>query len=71
MFVSRHNKFDWKFARDYAEICQVLSEQVHSRYLSGCRSISILVVALDHFNKFKPSNIPMEKIYFCLSDEND
>ena len=30
-FVSWHNNFDWKWARDYIEICQVISEQVNSQ----------------------------------------
>ena len=41
MFVGRHNKFDLKCTCDYAEICQVLSEQVHDKYFSGCNSISM------------------------------
>ena len=46
MFVSRHNNFDWKFTHDYAEIFQVISEQVHSQYFSGCESIYMEGVAL-------------------------
>ena len=29
------------------------------------------VVAFDHFNKFKPSTIPMAKFHYRLSDESD
>ena len=29
------------------------------------------VVALDHFNKFKPSTIPMENFHSNVSDESD
>ena len=39
MFVSQNNKFDQKYTRDYAEICQVISKQVNSQYFSGCKSI--------------------------------
>ena len=31
VFVSQHNKFDWKYTSGYAEIFQVLSEQVCSQ----------------------------------------
>ena len=36
MFVSQQNKFDCKCTCDYTKICQVLSEQIHSQYSSGC-----------------------------------
>ena len=29
------------------------------------------VVAFDHFNKFKPSTIPMAQFHYHLSDESD
>ena len=70
IFVSSHNKFDWKFTRDYAKICQLLSEQVHSQYFSGCKSISMEGVALDHFNKLKLSIISMAKFHSHLYDES-
>ena len=69
MFVSWLNKFDWRSTRDYAEICQVLSEQFHSQYLSGCKSIFVMVVVLEHFKTFKPTTIPMTKLYSRLFDE--
>ena len=68
MFVSWHNQYDCKCARNHVEIFQVLSEQVHSQYLSICNSISMVGVALDHFLKFKPSTITMAKFYSRLSD---
>ena len=49
IFVSQHNNFDCKRSRDYAEICQVLSEQVHSQYFYGCKYIYIEGVALGHY----------------------
>ena len=71
MLVSWHNKFDFKFSHDYEERFQVLSEQVHSQYLSGCKSISIKGSFLEHFNKLKPSTIPMAKSHSHLSDKSD
>ena len=46
MFVSQNNKFDQKYTRDYAEICQVISKQVNSQYFSGCKSISTEEVSI-------------------------
>ena len=63
MFVSLHNKFEFKCTRDYVEKWQVLSEQVHSQYLFGCRSIFMEGVALEHFNKLKPSSIHMAQFH--------
>ena len=57
MFVLQHNDIGWKCTRDYAEILQVLNEQVHSQYFSSCESISIEVVTLEHSEKLKPSTI--------------
>ena len=71
MFVSLHNKFEFKCTRDYVEKWQVLSEQVHSQYFSGCESLSMEVVPLDPLNKFKLSTIPMAQFCSCLSGEND
>ena len=64
MFLILHNKFDCKFTRDYVERWQVLSEQVHSQYLFGCRSIFIGGVALEHLNKLKPSIIHMAQFHY-------
>ena len=63
MFVILHNKFYCKFTLDYVERWQVLSEQVHSQKLFGCRSIFIEGVALEHFNKLKPSSIHMAQFH--------
>ena len=41
MFVSRHNKYDFKFTCNYLEMCQYILEQVHSQYFYGCNSISM------------------------------
>ena len=71
IFVNRHNKFYCKCTCAYAERCQVLSEQVHSQYFSGCESLSMEVVPLDPLNKFKLSTIPMAQFCSCLSGEND
>ena len=49
IFVIRHNKFDLKCTHYCAERCQVISEKVHSQYLSVCKSISMEVVALEKF----------------------
>ena len=68
MFVSWHNKYDWKCTRNYAEIYQVLSEQVYSQYWSGCEYNSMGGVVLEKFKKFKPSNIPMSQFNSHLSD---
>ena len=59
MFVSWHNKYDWKFTSRYAEIFQFLGEQVHYQQLSGFKSISMEGTSIEHFKKFKPSNITM------------
>ena len=71
MFVIRNNKFDWKFTHDYAEIYKFLSEQVHLKYFSGCKSISMAGILLEHLQKLKPSTIPMAKFHSNLSDESD
>ena len=73
MFVIRHNNSDCKCTRDYSERCQVLSEQVHSQYFSGCRYISMEGVAIDNLKKLKLSTIPMSYFHFHshLSDESD
>ena len=52
MFVSRQNKFDWKFKRDYTKRWHVLIEQVHPQYFSGCKSIYMGLVVLDYFNNW-------------------
>ena len=67
MFVSLQNKFECKFTRDHVERCQVLSEQVQSQYFSGCKSIYLDVVELDHFNKLKPPTIPIAQFCYRLS----
>ena len=71
MLVSWHNKFDCKCTPDYAEICQVLSEKIHSQYFSGCKSIAMQGVALENFNKLKPYTIPMAQFNSHLFDESD
>ena len=50
---------------------QVLIEKVHSQYLSGCKSVYMVVVTLDNFNTFKPSTLPMAQFYSHLSDESN
>ena len=67
IFVSHHNKFDWKCTCDYAERCQVLSEQVDLRYFSVWKFIYMEGFALDQFLKLKPSTIPMEQFHSHLS----
>ena len=67
IFVSKHNIFDHKCTRDYAERCQVLSEQVDSRYFSVWKFIYMEGFALDQFFKLKPSTIPMEQFHSHLS----
>ena len=59
MFVIQQNSFDCKLTRDYAERCQVLSEQVHQQYFYVCKSISMEVFVLEHLNKLQPFTIPM------------
>ena len=59
VFVSRQNKLDWKSTCDDEERCQILSEQVHLQYFSGCKSIYMEVVVIDNFNKLKPCTISM------------
>ena len=54
MFVSQHNKYDWKCTCDLSEICKVMSEQYYSKYFSGFKSIYIEGVVLVNFNKLKP-----------------
>ena len=71
MFVSQRNKFYCKCTRDCEATFRVLSEQVHSQYLSGCKSISNEGVVLDQFNKLKPSTIPMAQFFSRLYDEID
>ena len=55
MFVSQHNKFNCKCKRDYKEICQLLSEQVHSPYVSDFNSSYMDDIEIENFNKLKPS----------------
>ena len=69
--MSRYNNSDWKCTCDYAEICQLLSEKVHSQYVSGYKSISMEGVELDQFNTLKSTTIPMEQLNSHLSDEID
>ena len=57
--------------RDYALRYQVLSEKVQSQYFSGCDSISMEGVALEHYNILKLSIISMTQFYSRLSDESD
>ena len=71
MFVSWPNNHAYKCTHDYSEICQVLSEQVHSQYFSGCKSISMEVFALDHLKKLKPSTVSMAQLHFNLYNERD
>ena len=71
IFVSWHNKSDQNFTRDYSEIYQVLSEQVPSQYLYGCESIYMEGFVLEHFNKLKPSTIPMAQLHYSISDESN
>ena len=52
-------------------MCKLLSEQVRSQYLSGCKYISMEVVALEHLKKLKPSTIPMEQFHSHLYDDSD
>ena len=66
-----HNKFEIKCTHYYAERCQGLIEKVHSQYLSGCKSISMEVVPLEHFNKLKLSTIPMAQFHYYLSYKSD
>ena len=68
MFVSWQNKFDWKCIHNYAEKYQVLSEQVHSQYFSGFKSIYMEGSELNIFNKLKSSTIPMANFHYRLSD---
>ena len=56
---------------DYADICQVLSEQVHSQYFTGCKYISMEGVALEDFNKLKPFTIPMSQFHSHWYDWRD
>ena len=69
MFVTQQNKYDRKFTCDYAEIFHVQSEEVHPKYFSGCKSISVEGIALEEFDKFQPSNIPMAQSNSHFSDE--
>ena len=71
MFMSLHNTFYCKCTRFFAERWQVLSEQVPSQYLSGCKSISMEVVALEKFIELKTSTVPMPQFHYHLSDEID
>ena len=71
VFVSRHNKFDWKYTCDCAEICQVLSTQFNSQYFFGCKSISMEGVVIEHFNILKPSTRPVSQFSSSLSDKID
>ena len=54
---------------NFEQICQVLSVQVHSQYLTGCKCISTEVVALDNFNKLNPYTILMAQFNSYLSNE--
>ena len=69
MFVSQHNKLDCKYTRYFEESFQVISENVHSQYFSGCESIYMEVIVLEHFNKLKPSTIHMAQFHSRLSSE--
>ena len=69
MFVSRHKKLYQKCARDYTEICQLLSEQVHAQYFYGCKYISMEGISLEHFKKLKPYTILMAQFNSYLSNE--
>ena len=53
MFMTQQNKYDHEFTCDYAERFQILSEEVHSKYFSGYKSISMKGIALMKFNKLK------------------
>ena len=59
-------KYFWvdTITSDYAERCWVLSEQVHKKFFSGCKLISMEGVALDHLKKLKPSIIPMAQSHY-------
>ena len=70
MFLSRHHKFDWKFIHDYEEICQILNEQFHLQWFSGCKSISGEGFALDHLKNLRPSTISMVQFNSHLSGES-
>ena len=70
MLMSRHNNYNWKCTHNYAEICQFISEQVYYQYFCGCKSIYMEGVALDNFDKFKPSTLPMAQLNSHSSDEN-
>ena len=67
MFVSWHNNHDYKCTHDYSEICQVLSEQVHSQYFSGCKSISMERISIDYFKNWNhPPYLWHNFILVCL-----
>ena len=63
MFASQHNNYNCKFKYGYAEKCQVISEHVQYQYFSGCKSISMEVIAVDCFNIFKLSTITMARFH--------
>ena len=50
MFESQNEKCDYKCTHEFVEICQLLSEEIHSEWLSWCKSISMEVVALKNCN---------------------
>ena len=59
MFLSQNYKYDCKYKYYYAEIFQVISKQVHAQYISGCKSISMYGVSIDHFKKLNTSIVLM------------
>ena len=61
MFVNKKNKYNCKQTLDYAEISQVLSEQVHSQYFSSWKSMSIEGIALEYL-KIETNNYTHGKI---------
>ena len=69
MLVSEHNRNECKLTRDYTEGCQVLVKQVRSQYFSGLKSNPVEGVAIEHFNIFKPSTIPMAQFHYRLLHE--
>ena len=70
MLVIRHNKYYCNCKPDYEERCQVISEKLHAQYFSDYKSDYMEIVALDKFNKFNPSTVPMEQLYSHLSDKS-
>ena len=71
MFLSQPNKYDCKYTCYYEGRCQVLNEHGQYQCLSSSKSIFMVVIALEHCNKFKPSIITMEQFYSNLYDKSD